>query len=126
MPEKSREKHEPDAGQTEAAAARIRIRELNDAFRQSFTGGRVVMTQGVSALPEPDRLAAIQRVKTFDSFDADNDPHGEHDFGSLSVGDQKLFWKIDYYDASLRFGSEAPADPGATTRVLTIMLAEEY
>ena len=31
----------------------------------------------------------------------------------------------DCYDQSLEFGSENPADPAKTTRVLTIMLAEE-
>jgi hypothetical protein len=33
---------------------------------------------------------------------------------------------IDYYDATMEFGSEAPADASKTTRVLTIMLASEY
>ena len=51
--------------------------------------------------------------------------HGELDFGSFTQQGRKLFWKIDTYDAACEFGSEDPADPTKTTRVLTIMLAEE-
>jgi hypothetical protein len=57
---------------------------------------------------------------------AHNDPYGEHDFGALTVEDRKIFFKIDYYDRALAGGSPDPADPRVTTRVLTIMLAEEY
>ena len=69
---------------------------------------------------------AIRKVATFDDFTADNDPHGEHDFGSFDLAGDKFFWKIDYYDPTLEFGSDDPADPTKTTRVLTLMLAAEY
>lgn len=57
---------------------------------------------------------------------AHNDPHKEHDFGSFEIAGRKFFFKLDYYDSAMEFGSEDPADPSKTTRVLTIMLASEY
>jgi hypothetical protein len=102
------------------------IRELNDAFRSTMTGGRVTMTAGVDALPSDVKAMVIRRVATFSDFTPDNDPHGEHDFGSFEVAGRKFFFKIDYFDVPMEFGSEDPADPSKTTRVLTIMLAEEY
>lgn len=103
-----------------------RIRELNDRFRTTMTGGKVLMTAGVNALPAEVKAAIIQRVTTFSDFNADNDPHGEHDFGTFALAGRKFFFKIEYYDAIMEFGSEDPTDPTKTTRVLTIMLAEEY
>jgi uncharacterized protein DUF3768 len=103
-----------------------KIRALNDAFRTTMTGGKVFMTAGVDALPSDVKAMVIRKVATFSEFTADNDPHGEHDFGSFTLAGRKFFWKIDYYDAAMQFGSEDPADPSKTTRVLTIMLAEEY
>ena len=107
---------------------RVRIRELNDTFRKTLdpTLGRVMLTAGVNALPSDVSAMAIRKVATFDAFDADNDPHGEHDFGSFDLAGDKFFWKIDYYDRNLEFGSDDPADPAKTTRVLTLMLAAEY
>ena len=102
------------------------IRDLNDCFRQSLRGGRVVVTAGVHALG-PERLNAIlSKVVSFSSFTADNDPHGEHDFGAFDDDDERLFWKIDYYDQTLSGGSPNPANAAQTCRVLTIMLASEY
>ena len=103
-----------------------RIRELNDAFRTTMTSGTVVLTAGVDALPPDVKAAVIRKVATFSEFTPDNDPHGEHDFGSFEFGGRKFFWKIDAYDLKMEFGSDDPADPSKTTRVLTIMLAEEY
>lgn len=104
------------------------IRNLNDKFRRGDTSlGRIMLTRGVTALagaPIVNELMSL--VRDFDSFNEDNDPHGEHDFFSFTFKDKKLFAKIDYYDTNYEFGSENPADPSKTRRVLTIMLAEEY
>ena len=103
-----------------------KIRELNDAFRITMTGGKVLLTAGVDALSSDVKVMVIHKVATFSDFTPDNDPHGEHDFGSFELAGRKFFWKIDAYDLKMEFGSDDPADPSKTTRVLTIMLAEEY
>jgi hypothetical protein len=105
-----------------------RIRDLNDKFRKTLNPalGRAMLTAGVNALSDSTRAAVIRKVREFAEFSADNDPHGEHDFGSFEVAGEKFVWKIDYYDPKLEFGSDDPADASKTTRVLTLMLASEY
>jgi len=103
-----------------------KIQALNDAFRTTMTGGTVVITSGVAALSNVHQTLLLERVRTFDRFTEDNDPHREHDFGSIEFLGRTFFFKIDYYDANMEFGSENPADRAKTTRVLTIMLATEY
>jgi hypothetical protein len=88
-----------------------KIRVLNDNFRSTFIGGRVMLTSGVSELPIDVKAKALLLAKTFKDFTTDNDPHGEHDFGSFEVAGEKFFWKIDYYDLDCRYGSEDPSDP---------------
>ena len=103
-----------------------RIRALNDAFRHTFVGGMIMITAGVEALPAEQRRSLLQKVRAFDVFTDDNDPHGEHDFGAIDEGGVRCFWKIDYYDTDMDLMSPDPADSSVTTRVLTVMLAEEY
>ena len=103
-----------------------RIRELNDAFRTTFLGGRVMMTSGVGALPDPLKVKIFAAVKSFTAFDNGNDPYNEHDFVSVEIEGHKVFAKIEYYDRDIRFGCDDPSDPEHTTRVMTIMLASEY
>jgi hypothetical protein len=103
-----------------------RIRLLNDNFRTTFVGGRVVMTQGVSEMSMDERARIVLTVQSFKDFDTGNDPHGEHDFGSFELAGETYFFKVDYYSPDLQGGSEDPADPEKTTRVLTIMRADEY
>jgi hypothetical protein len=103
-----------------------KIRALNDEFRQSLAGGKVMMTAGIALLSPKIRRQVLKRVQVFDAFTSENDPHDEHDCGSFTLGSRKFFFKIDYFDANMEFGSEDPADPAKSTRVLTIMFAEEY
>ncbi len=100
------------------------IRALNDAFRTNLSGGRILLTPGVQQQPDLDQL--LELVRRYSAFTEGNDPYGEHDFGAFDHEGDKYFWKIDYYDQDLTAGSEDPADPIATTRVLTLMLASEY
>jgi hypothetical protein len=105
-------------------SATSKIRELNDAFRTTLKGGRVMLTRGI--VGRADCNAILEAVQQFDAFDHKNNPHGENDFGALEAGKDTVFWKIDYYNRDLSAGSEDPSDPEVTARVLTIMLASEY
>lgn len=111
---------------SDTASKTDRIRVLNDNFRSTFAGGQVVMTSGVAALPDDTRAQLLAAVQSFSNFTKDNDPHGEHDFGSVEIEGVTYFFKLDYYAPDMDGGSEDPADPKKTARVLTIMRADEY
>ena len=102
------------------------IARLNDAFRQMPVDGRLAITAGVIALGNGALSDILLTVASFDAFTPGNDPYGEHNFGAFEWHGKRIFWKIDCYDRTMRFGSPDPADPSVTTRVLTVMLAEEY
>jgi hypothetical protein len=104
-----------------------RIRELNDRFRTTLTGGKVYMTAGVAAFSNDAKARALLQVVTFTDFTGHNDPHQEHDFGAFELDGQRLFWKVDYFDKrDPDLGAEDPSDEATTERVLTLMLADEY
>jgi hypothetical protein len=105
---------------------RALVRRLNDRLRRQQRDGRIVITAGVHALGPEFLEAALKAVAAFECFDTDNDPYGEHDCAGLTIASQRVLFKIDYYDKTLTAGSPDPADPAVTTRVLTVMLAEEY
>ena len=85
-----------------------------------------MLTQGVDGLSEREKTGLLAKVRTFDDFHRDNDPHGEHDFVSVEHDGTTYFGKIDYYAKDMENGSEDPADALQTVRVLTIMRADEY
>jgi Protein of unknown function (DUF3768) len=109
--------------------------ELNDRFRQHNLGfGQVRITPMVEmmsiaslapkAIEHREDLLAM--VRSFNDFNEENDPYGEHDFGAVEFEDKKYFWKIDYFaDSSYEYGTEDPGSP-STRRVLTVMHSSEY
>ena len=105
-----------------------RICALNDALRRSLAPklGRIVLTACVDALPGDLKAMAVHRTANFDAFSRDTDPADEHECGSFDLEGRQFIFTIDYFDPRLEFGSDDPADPVKTTRVLTLMLAEEY
>lgn len=98
-----------------------KIAALNDEHRRSMQGCTV--TKGIVAMGSAANEVFVG-VRDYVAFTEDNDPYGEHDFGSLKFEGQKVFWKIDYYDRELKYWCD-PLDK-ACRRVLTVMLAEEY
>lgn len=113
------------------------IREGNDLLRTTFFpfSGKVVITEGLAN--NPLREEVLSAVKEFYQFDGSNDPHHEHDFGTIEIESQagtncrnrqkffeKFSFKIDYYDLKLEFGADPYTEP--FKRVLTIMQADEY
>lgn len=102
------------------------IKTLNDNLRQTFTGGRVLLTAGIKAKSKDDIAKILSEVRQFNNFTEANDPYDEHDFGSFDYKGEKIFWKIDYYDKNYQYLSEDPSNPNLTNRVMTVMLASEY
>ena len=109
----------PDANTAKIAA-------LNDHARQTFRECRVVITQAVAQLVKENVDRILDKVRNYNDFTPINDPFLEHDFGSIQLRENTIFWKIDYYDLDLQMHSPDPSDETVTARVLTIMLVEEY
>jgi hypothetical protein len=103
-----------------------RIRELNDQLRTTGIGGRIFITRGVAERGRGFLQRAIAELKAFSAFDEANDPHREHDFGGFEIGGETVLFKIDYYDLTLTYRADDPADPDRCFRVLTLMMAEDY
>ena len=81
------------------------------------------MTNGIAELGPAVVARVMQRVASFDDFNPDNDPYGEHDFGSFEADGHKVFFKIDLYEEP---DVKTPNGEPVVNRVLTIMLAGEY
>lgn len=92
---------------------------------------RVVLSEEVAYMCEHDPegfQALITAVRGFKNFDQDNDPHGERDFGRITLDGQDFFFKIDLYDSDkFEYGFDRETMPHSQChRVLTLMRASEY
>lgn len=107
-----------------------RIAELNDRCRLGLDrNARIVITATCLAalarnggtaneiLAQATVMAAVRRY----AFKPDDGP--ERARGEFLIGRETVRFTIDYYDQSLEWGSENPADPSVTTRVMTIMVS---
>lgn len=120
------------------AAKVATIAALNDAMRHNIHRmqgfNQIVVNAGISAMiGDIANWTAFRRqrdllrlVREYNDFSEDNDPHGERDFGAFDWEGTRCYWKIDYYDTKLEWGSSDPSDPAQTARVLTILRADEY
>jgi methyltransferase (TIGR00027 family) len=106
-----------DAGpKYEAAAQKNSIRELNDTLRQTFTGGRVLLSPGVLSLPVEANAEVLERVCSFTAFDPENE--ADHDFGRFDFAGIAYCFELECCKEAV--------DAGKAARVLTIMRADEY
>ncbi len=104
----------------------VKIRQLNDDLRIRRLGGAIVITPGIAGLGAAMVKRIIVAVTEFDAFTPENDPYGEHDCAVMTVDGIKLIWKIDYYDLTRRYHSPDASNRDLTSRVMTIMRADEY
>ena len=107
------------------------IARLNDRARLGLDPtARIVITRNcLATFCDPDTIEVVmvqaQLLAAFRrcSFSPDSP---ERDFATITFRDRKVWLKIDYYDGALEFGSDDPADASVTTRVITILLPEDY
>lgn len=90
----------------------------NDLFRTTFFGCRVVVSESLHRSPKKEGV--LTAVRSFNDFNKDNDPYGEHDCAFFEVDGELFYFKFDYYDDNFEFYKEDG------NRVLTIGFSSDY
>ncbi|AQT47981.1 DUF3768 domain-containing protein [Bartonella choladocola] len=104
-----------------------KVVELNDKLRKHGIGGKIHFTSTFYNLPDDLRSKLLKKIRSFDDFDKDNDPYGQHDFAMVEIEDTKAYFKIDYHNKDdVNFGSADPSNPEITHRIMTIGLMSDY
>lgn len=113
------------------------IAAQNDAFRRLAclgiapdqpVRGRMHVTRSLMEAGDGFMAEAVKATGEFETFEAENDPEGWHDFGAITIRGETVFWKIDMFeaDSDFRYGAETPENPATTMRILTIMMAHDW
>lgn len=106
------------------------IARPNDRVRQGLDRTtRITMTANLlgqlsNGAPEGQlyaQAAALRSVKS--CIFSEDSP--ERDMAFIDINGVRAYFRIDYYDLQLRYGSDDPANPEVTCRVLTIMAPED-
>lgn len=106
------------------------IARLNDRCRQGYDRtARIVVTSTCLATFSNESIASqaiaqamlLQNLRGY-SFPSDVP---ERDRGDFVMDGTRVYFRIDYYDTKLAYGSEDPTDASVTRRVLTMMLRED-
>jgi hypothetical protein len=106
-----------------AGPARVqKIRDANDRFRRTLSGGTVLLSAGIIAQGGKIQARILEAVRAFDDFDAD-DPCDAHDLGDFVI-------EVSGPDATARselifFRIDQTSPTGDEPR-LTIFLASEW
>jgi hypothetical protein len=109
----------------------LRIRALNDRFRQSVIAGEIFITRSVQALAPEEQEQLIAKIRVYKAFKKGNAPCGghdydRHDFGSTEQKGIEYCWTINYYNHDFSGVGENPGDAEETQRVLAVMQLKEY
>ena len=107
-------------------AATETLTSTNDQVRQTLMRDRLYVTSGVHQLGDAMMARIFAAIETYEDFTPANDPHGEHDFGVIEIDQERIFWKLDYFDNAREYHSPDVLNRSVTKRVLTVMLADEY
>ena len=108
------------------------IARLNDRARLGYDrSARIVITRtcletfcsGDTASQILGQAALLQVMRKHEFV---NDAHGERDFGEFQFRGRRVWFKFDYFDLDLAYGSDDPTDASKTRRVITIMFPEDY
>lgn len=109
---------------TTPSSTSSRISRSNDAFRRGESqNGMILVSPDVSSRGNDFVEAAINAIGHFNKFDHFNDPHGEHDFGQVKIGETVLSWRIEYLDNELRQHSRDATSDNQTVRLLLVATA---